>query len=382
MPEPLIPTFDPIAMTAELKARLIGLPCVSEALPGVGGVIKTEPEHFEVEEILPYSACGEGEHVFITLRRSGWNTPDVARALINRFKIPPVDVGWGGRKDKRAVVTQTFSVRLPLGLPLPRIQEELADLPFEILGIERHRNKLKTGHVAGNRFCILLSRPDPGALDQAGAIAEMLRRLGIPNYFGEQRFGIAMRNLDRAAGLLARKRTPRGRDNLFLVSALQSALFNCWLGERFGDGFSACMLPGDVARKTDTGGLFLVEDEKDANTRFNNGEIVYTGPMFGHKMKAAGHLAARREAALLQRFALQTTMFKPLRAPGTRRAGLIRLDDLAIRPASQGLEFRFTLPAGSYATTVMREFTRPQSPGRPAAAGADPGADGQAGNES
>ena len=65
MPEPLIPTFDPIAMTAELKARLIGLPCVSEALPGVGGVIKTEPEHFEVEEILPYSACGEGEHVFI-----------------------------------------------------------------------------------------------------------------------------------------------------------------------------------------------------------------------------------------------------------------------------------------------------------------------------
>jgi tRNA pseudouridine13 synthase len=239
----------------------------------------------------------------------------------------------------------------------------LDGLPFEILGIERHRNKLKTGHVAGNRFRILLSGVGPRALDRAGRIAAILDRSGVPNYFGEQRFGIEMRNLDRAANLFCRKRLSRGKEKLFLVSALQSALFNCWLSRRLEDSCHDRVLPGDVVQKTDTGGLFIVEDEREANHRFKTVEIVYTGPMFGHKMKAAANTAGRREAALLEQFSLQAAMFKPLRAPGTRRAGLVRPADLTLRPAEEGLIFHITLPAGAYATTVLREFTRPETAG-------------------
>ena len=371
MPDKNTTNFNPTAVSAELKQCLISLPYISSALEGIGGEIKSEPGHFVVEEILPYQPCGEGEHVFITLRRSGWNTADMARVLADTFKIPLVDVGWGGRKDRQAVVTQTFSVRLPLGMPLTSIRTELAGLSFEILGIDRHRNKLKTGHVAGNRFHILLTGIKPGALAQAEEIAAVLSRCGVPNFFGEQRFGIEMRNLDRALGMIAKKRAPRGKDNLFLVSALQSALFNCWLSQRFADGWSERMLPGDVARKTDTGGLFIVEDAVEAEERFNAGEIIYTGPMFGHKMKAAAQTAGQREADLLARFSLHTGMFKPLRAPGTRRPGLIRLQDLTIRSAEQGLAFSFSLPAGAYATTVLREFTRPLPTGKPAAVDTD-----------
>lgn len=376
MTDPFPTLFDPAAVSAELKQRLASLPCVAEAVPGIGGTIKGEPAHFVVEEILPYAPCGEGEHVFVVLRRSGWNTADVARVLGDAFKVPGVDVGWGGRKDKQALVTQTFSIRLPLDLPQDRIQAQLADQPFEILGIERHRNKLKTGHVAANRFRIFLTGVGPQALDQAGRIAAILDRCGVPNYFGEQRFGIEMRNLDRAARLFSARRTPRGKDNRFLVSALQGALFNCWLSQRFADSCHDRVLPGDVVQKTDTGGLFIVEDEQEANERFTNGEILYTGPIFGHKMKAAAHLAGRREEALLAHFSLRAAMFKPLRAPGTRRAGLIRLADLSVRAADQGLVFKFTLPAGAYATTVLREFTRPSPTGKTAGNGAGRGISG------
>lgn len=373
MTDPFPTIFDPAAVSAELKQRLACLPCVAAAVPGIGGTIKAEPAHFVVEEILPYAPCGQGEHVFITLRRSGWNTADVARVLGDAFKVPRVEVGWGGRKDKQALVTQTFSIRLPLDLPQDRIQAQLTGLPFEILAIERHRNKLKTGHVAANRFRILLSGVGPQALDQAGRITAILDHWGVPNYFGEQRFGIDLRNLDRAARLFCAKRTPRGKDNLFLVSALQGALFNCWLSQRFADGCHDRILPGDVVQKTDTGGLFIVEDEREANERFANGKILYTGPIFGHKMKAAARAAGRREAELLAHFSLQAAMFRPLRAPGTRRAGLIRLADLSIRAVDQGLVFKFTLPAGAYATTVLREFTRPSPTGETAGDGAGRG---------
>ena len=353
--------LDTAAMASALKRRLGGLPYTTTALPGIGGAIKAEPSHFEVEEKLPYAPCGEGEHVFVTLRRSGWNTADVARDLARLFKVSMADIGWGGRKDRQAVATQTFSVRLALNLSLSRVTSDLASLPFEILNIDRHRNKLKTGHVAGNRFRIILSGTGPQALDHAWAIARLLACRGVPNYFGEQRFGLGMANLERAARLLNHRRPPRGKDSLFLVSALQAALFNCWLGARIADGYYACMLAGDVAQKTDTGGLFIVEDEQEANARFDKGEIIYTGPMFGHKMKTATHDAGCREDALLDLFALKADMFKPLRAPGTRRPGLVRPRNLDIRAVQQGLEFSFGLPSGVYATTVLREFMRPPS---------------------
>ncbi len=342
-----------------LKETMTQLPYVTYDLPGVGGIIKATPEHFEVQEILPYGPCGEGEHVFVMLRRKGWNTPDVARALGDPFKLKKQDIGWGGRKDKHAVATQTFSLRLPVSMPMPEVRERLGLLPFKILAVQRHRNKLKTGHVAGNRFHILLTQVDPGILSHAEAIAKVLRQRGLPNYYGEQRFGLEMNNLDRAIGLLTKRRAAGGKKNAFMVSVLQSALFNVWLKARIERNAFDSIISGDVAQKTDTGGMFVIEDVGEAADRFSKGAIVYTGPIFGYKMKAAADQAALHESEVLQAFRLSLQTFKQWRAPGSRRAARLALDDLTIHRADEGLQFSFTLPSGAYATVVMREFMRP-----------------------
>ena len=343
---------------SSLKQSLAELPLVTAALPGIGGIIKSTPEHFQVEEILPYAPSGEGEHVFVTLRRKGWNTADVARGLAEPFNLKIPDVGWGGRKDKHAVTTQTFSLLLPQALALDEIASKLKDLPFDFLGIKRHGNKIKTGHVAGNRFDIVVTEIHADGFARAAAIADCLKDRGLPNYYGEQRFGYQMGNIDQAAAILTAGRKVRGRKNTFLISALQSALFNYWLRMRIDNGQYETILPGDIAKKTDTGGMFLVEDVQEAAQRFANREIVYTGPIFGHKMKRAAKAAGAAEDRVLEQFGLSLPAFKPLRAGGSRRAARLYLDDLTIEPVREGLRLSFTLPSGAYATTVLREFTK------------------------
>lgn len=342
-----------------LKTAMQALPYTVRELPGVGGAIKAEPEHFQVEEILPYAPCGEGEHCYITLRRKLWNTADVAAALGKCFRLKSADIGWGGRKDKQAVTIQTFSLLMPLNMSLEEVRSRLSELPFEILAIERHRNKIKTGHVAGNRFRILVTGTIPDGLDRARAIAAVLKQRGVPNFFGEQRFGIDMANLNRAMKMAAGQQPVRSKRDDLMVSALQSALFNIWLTRRMARGQAGEIISGDVAQKTDTGGMFVVEDLADAQDRFAQGAIAYTGPIFGFKMKAAETLAAEYEQEILNDFDLHTEVFKRLKAPGSRRTALLNLDDLAIEPDEAGLWFSFTLPTGAYATTVMREFLRP-----------------------
>lgn len=342
-----------------LKQAIAHLPCVCADLPGIGGAIKATPEHFQVEEVLPYAACGEGEHLFVTLRRKLWNTADVAAELARCFELKSMDVGWGGRKDKQAVTTQTFSLLLPMSMSLEAAAARLSALPFEILDLKRHRNKIKTGHVAANRFRIVLTEVTEAALAPARAIAQALRQRGLPNFYGEQRFGFDMANLDRAFQLLQRRRPVRGKQDELLVSALQSGLFNLWLAERMTRGDYRTLLPGDLAQKTDTGGLFVVQDLAEAAARFAQGAITYTGPIFGSKMMAAADAAGAHEAALLTTFALTGDDFKRLRAPGSRRRAILAMDDLTVAPDEQGLLFTFSLPPGAYATTVLREFMRP-----------------------
>jgi tRNA pseudouridine13 synthase len=340
-----------------LKEALAHLPYMAADLPGIGGVIKASPEHFQVEEVLPYAPCGEGEHVFVRLRRQGWNTADVGQALGQRFGLKGADIGWAGRKDKNAVTTQSFSLRLPMSQPIDEIESVLTALPFELLDLQRHRNKLKTGHVAANRFSIVLSQIPPHALDAATAIADKIRQGGTPNYFGEQRFGIQLRNIDRAVAILRRGKA-RGKKEGFMVSALQSALFNLWLKERIERDTFDTLILGDLVQKTDTGGMFVVEDLQEAAQRFAERKVIYTGPIFGYKMKPAGDRAGRYERRLLESLDLEAASFKPLKAAGTRRQAVLHIPDMEIGAVADGLRFRFTLPSGAYATTVMREFTR------------------------
>lgn len=353
-------TNDNLTKHAEfLKHAMANLPLVTDDLPGIGGEIKRAPEHFEVEEILPYAPCGEGEHVFVRLRRKLWNTADVAAQLAQCFGLPPVDVGWAGRKDKQAVTTQTFSLHLPMSMPMSDISSRLATLPFEILGIERHRNKIKTGHVAGNRFKIIVSEVPQSSLATAEDIAAAIRKRGVPNFYGEQRFGFDGANIMHGLRMATAGRASRKKKDLLIVSALQSALFNVWLAQRMARCQYDTILLGDVVQKRDTGGMFVVQDLNDASERFAAGAIVYTGPMYGPKMRSAENVAADHELHLLQQFDLSLDSFKALKSPGTRRQAALKIDDLNLSDHAMGLQFQFTLPPGAYATVVMREFLRP-----------------------
>jgi len=337
-------------------SMMSSLPFAVGPLPGIGGTIKARPEHFVVEEILPYEAGGQGEHVYVTFRRSGWNTADAARAIQKQLGLAPSDVGWGGRKDKTAVVVQTVSLRCGVNYPLAEVEKAFADLPFELLAVDRHRNKIKTGHVAANRFAIVLSQPDPEALPRALAIAERLQRTGVPNFYGPQRFGHGMQNVHRGFALFSPGKKPRR--NPFMVSVIQSTLFNIWLKQRMEAGDYQRLLQGDVVKKTDTGGMFTVADLAAEALRFDAGEILYTGPIFGFKMRPGEDAAGQREAAILRQFSLDTEDFRPLRAPGSRRPAILNPPDLAVAEADEGLRFTFTLPSGAYATIVMREFMK------------------------
>ncbi|MDL2269351.1 tRNA pseudouridine(13) synthase TruD [Desulfosarcina sp. OttesenSCG-928-G17] len=345
-------------------AELTQLPRITADEPGIGGIIKAIPEHFTVEEVLPYGACGEGEHVYITFRRRGWNTVDAAKAMQKALNLPATDVGWGGRKDKTAVVTQTFSFRMGVSAPLSDIETALSDLPFEILAMDRHRNKIKTGHVAANRFTIVVSQPVSHAFSRANAIAEKLKHTGVPNFYGPQRFGHGFQNVEKGFAMIRpdQKQGRKPRRDDFLVSVVQSVLFNIWLKNRLENGNYRKLQEGDIAKKTDTGGMFVVSDADDENKRFSRGEVTYTGPIYGFKMKAAQAASGAEEAELLNRFDLTLEDFRRFRAPGSRRDAILSLSDIGIRPVDDGLEFSFVLPSGAYATTVLREFMHGNGP--------------------
>jgi tRNA pseudouridine13 synthase len=190
----------------------------------------------------------------------------------------------------------------------------------------------------------------------------------LPNYFGEQRFGVDGDNA--LAGRRAIKsrggRGPRNSRQKWLralmLNAYQSELFNRWLAGRVHRGEFGCLLTGDIAKKTDTGGLFEVEDPATEQPRLDRGEITYTGPIYGHKMRSASGEAARREAEVLEAEKVSQQDLKKAGLKGSRRAARLLPGHISITPHDeegvQCLWFSFTLPKGSYATTLLREFIK------------------------
>ena len=334
------------------------LPFITPDLPGLGGEIKSEPGHFVVEELPLYEPGGQGDHLYVRLTREGWTTRRLTRALAELFGLREVDVGCAGQKDKQARATQTVSLLLP-GLDEKEAAARIeAALPVEVLSARRHGNKLRTGHLLGNRFTVLVVRPSDDALGRAEAVHAALAERGLPNYYGLQRFGVDGDNAGRGREALV-KGGPRQRWlRRFLLSAFQSRLFNAWLAERIQRDWFGRLLDGDLAKKTDTGGLFLVEDAGVEAPRFEAGAITYTGPIYGTKMRWPDGLPGELERAILEAEGVTRDMLARARLEGSRRAARIQPDGLRVSPDPQGLLFEFSLPKGAYATTVLREFMK------------------------
>jgi tRNA pseudouridine13 synthase len=254
-------------------------------------VIRRSPEDFVVDEIPAYGASGKGEHLFITFEKRGLTTIDAVRALAQALDVDPRAAGHAGMKDRHAVTTQTASFGFPMARDAEAAVATIAVPGVRVIAAARHDNKLKPGHLVGNRFTITLRDVPAGAAEGVRAALLAIGRTGVPNAFGPQRFGRDGDNPERALAWLAgRERGPRDRrQQQLLFSALQSLLFNRVLDRRVAGGTWGAVLPGDLAKKLDTGGLFDVPLEgpelDEARARAEAGAIAATGPMFGAKMR-------------------------------------------------------------------------------------------------
>jgi tRNA pseudouridine13 synthase len=339
---------------------------LTQALPGTGGLFKATPEDFFVEEQPAYLPSGEGTHTFLFIEKRGLNTEEALQRLCRALGVARDAAGAAGMKDRQAVTRQWVS--------LPGVDPEAAKAVsiegVTVLQAARHGNKLRTGHLRGNRFRVTvrgLSCPMDDAISRAHAIIEALMATGLPNRFGAQRFGARGDNAARGRELIiageGARRMPKGERRL-LISAFQSELFNQCLEARIADGLLRTAIAGDMLKKRDTGGMFVCEDLADGQARLDAGTLDITGPMFGSRMigPPPGSAANDRETAILTASGVTPAHFAKLGslAEGTRRPYTVPIEAPEITAEADALTLSFALPSGSYATVLIDEVMKSQ----------------------
>lgn len=366
-------------MSASLRS-VSDLPFLTTT-PGIGGRFRNQPEDFRVEELPLYEASGEGEHAVLLVEKRDLTTPRLVEVISKSLGISDREIGVAGRKDRFAVTRQfvTLPARSLNSLEPVEVQKQLRlddhlapGESIRVLSADRHRNKLKTGHLAGNRFEIVLrdvavsdASSSMGVLQVAQDSCRQIEQSGFVNYFGEQRFGHSDNSDEDGFHLLRGEKTRRlNRGALrFTMSAVQSRLFNEWAAMRVDEGLAATVLSGDVMQVVESRGCFVVDpdDLPTEQSRFDLRETVPTGPIFGPKMKSPADEAATRETTILELAGLTGEEFAKFRkvAAGARRPLLVQPQDLAVKEVSESaIEFSFTLPSGSYATSLLREILK------------------------
>ncbi len=336
------------------------LPRITADLPGSGGRLKATPEDFRVDEVPAYPPSGSGPHLYLHVEKRGRTTRDVLRTLSAALGVAEREAGFAGLQDKDAVTTQWLSFPCP-GDPDPAA---LAAEGLRVLEASRHANKLRTGHLRGNRFSIAVRGGDAA---RARACAAALSARGLANFFGAQRFGAEGDNAEVGKVLLTgRLDSPhvrRAARDRFLrrlcISAYQSLLFNRWLAERIADGLFGRALAGDAMKKLDSGGVFECLDPAADQARLERFEISPAGPIFGHKLRLASGEPGAREQRVLASEGLTLAAFARGggEAEGTRRAARLPVA-VEIEPLEDGYRARFELPKGAYATVVMGELVK------------------------
>lgn len=340
-------------------------PFLTSDLPGIGGRMRSVPEDFQVEERPLYLPCGEGEHLYITITKRGLSTPDLVRRLSSTLGIKAQAIGVAGLKDARAVTTQMISLQ---GVSPEQVASLSADdtiLNVTVLG--RHRNRLRTGHHAGNRFHLTIREVAGHAKDTAPVILEQLTRRGVPNYFGPQRQGKDGTNYQTGAALLhdARRREKMNRNQrIWYLNTYQSFLFNRILARRI-DQIDRLFI-GDWAMKQDNGACFQVDDAEKEQPRADRFEISPTGILFGSRVSwAGGEPGVIEETVITEADATKDVLITAAKAcgfRGERRALRVPLTELVWSLNQNILTLSFCLPPGAYATSVLRELMKPSRP--------------------
>lgn len=322
------------------------------------GRYKTEFEDFIVEEVPAYEPSGQGEHTWLWVEKRGLSTLDLLHEVAAALDRDERHFGVAGLKDARAISRQWISI----DNVEPARCEGLAGERFRVLAATRHGNKLRLGHLRGNRFDIVLRGAAAADLTIAEHVLADCVRRGVPNYFGEQRFGKRGANLQKGLDVLhgdpvqAARRMPRRVFGLVL-SAVQSEVFNRVVMAR-RDALDR-LLPGDLAFLHKNGAVFPVVDVDKEMARVERFEISASGPMPGPDMLQPSGETLVLEQQALQQLGLTGDEFRnlPFRvARGERRPLRVPVTETAAAMVDSGLRVRFTLPKGAYATAVLREM--------------------------
>jgi len=328
----------------------------------LSATVRAVPEDFRVEEIDGFAASGSGEHLLLTVEKRGMTTASAAKRIADWAGVGEVAVGYAGLKDRHALTRQRFSVHLP-----KRVAPAIAALSMDeagpgpalrVLAHDWHAKKLPRGALAGNRFVLTL-RDVEGERD---AVEERLRAIaarGVPNYFGEQRFGRGGDNVAKALAMFGGRRVRR-EERTHLLSAARSALFNRVLSARVDGGTWDRALEGEAWMLDGSRSVFGPEPWSDAlGERLAAFDIHPSAPLWGR-----GELRTRAAARAIEEAALADAASGELRAglesaglKQERRATRLRPQAMSWRwPAARILQLEFVLPAGCYATVVLSEI--------------------------
>lgn len=325
----------------------------------LSGRYKVEPEDFVVDEVPAYAASKHGEHVFFRVEKTGLSTLDLLDEVGSALKVHPRSLGVAGLKDARAVSTQWLSAQGVHDENVRRLSGER----WRVLEVTRHTNKLQMGHLRGNRFAITLRGTRPGDVEIAAKNLAEIERTGVPNYFGEQRFGKRGANLQRGIEILsggAKKLAHTMPRRVFglCIAAVQSEVFNRVVMARLSG--LGTLLPGDLAILHKNHACFPVADPAKEQARADAFELSPSGPMHGPKMpdptgepkqiedEALAAIGIVRDQFRDLPFGFGTGERRPLRMP-VAEASAVEAGDAAITVS-------FTLPRGCFATSVLREL--------------------------
>lgn len=309
-------------------------------------------DDFVVSETLPFELTGSGEHLYVQLRKTNANTTWVAEQIGRICQIPQRDIGFAGMKDRRAVATQWFSVYLP-GRDVDPTTWVIEGV--EVLHAARHSGKLRRGAVGHNTFAIRLRDVSMSAAD----LSERLARIGahgVPNYFGEQRFGRSGDNVEQALVMFAGRRVARTERGI-LLSAARSALFNVVLAERVRAGSWGHILPGEVVALDGSHSVFgPVMPDDELSERLARLDIHPSGPLWGEGRLRTTLDARALEAPLAERYPEITQGLEKAGLEQDRRALRLCPLQLVAEWEKDSVMLRLRLGAGQYATTVLREI--------------------------
>ncbi|MGB1239804.1 MAG: tRNA pseudouridine(13) synthase TruD [Pseudomonadales bacterium] len=325
--------------------------------PEVQARIRSCDEDFKVFEIPAFIPDGEGEHWFIKIRKRGENTDWVAKELQRYCDVTSRDIGYAGKKDRHAITEQWFSVCIPGTREID--WQGFNRETIEVLEVTKHTRKLRTGALAGNRFELRLREVSDDALfTQRLSLIER----GVPNYFGEQRFGHHGANLSRGISLLqgAFKEKNRTKKGLY-ISAVRSWFFNHVLSARIAQDKWQQIMSGDVMMLEGSKSHFSADETENLTSRLMQADIHLSGPLCGRGRSPLTGDALQWEQQLLEPHAALLERLDYAGLSCERRA--LRLIPKGLSAQNEGggcWRVSFELPPGTFATSVLRELCQYQ----------------------